>query len=280
MGVRAIAVGVAAAVLVWAQGAAAAEDPRAELERLYRVWREGLRLELRMPERPTLGSPPALPALKVPELSLPESVPRVDPEALRAALPPLPELPELRGPGLVAQHFGDWSNVQAGLRELLPDPVLPTKVPGPASFELPSLRVPELVRLRPPALDALPWPKPRPEPVRDLTGLARALRLTPGERALLDPARTEWAQTFAQRVRALDATLEAFEVPAARFPAPPTRKGVDLSAAFARAGEPLKARVGAWKEQLWERARALLHLQAVHPPRRPADLRGGQGAER
>jgi hypothetical protein len=204
----------------------------------------------------------------------------VDPEALRAALPPLPELPELRGPGLVAQHFGDWSNVRAGLRERLPGPAAPALAPDPTPLELSSLRLPELLRLQPPALEALPWPKPRPEPVRDLTGLARALRLTPGERALLDPARKEWAQAFAQRVRALDATLEGFEVPAARFPEPPARKGVDLSRAFARAGEPLRARVGTWKEQLWERARVLLGLGAASPPRRPADLRGGQGTER
>lgn len=277
-----IIVGLAAPVAVAAPGS----DPTDELERLYQAWVQQLQLELQRPPQPGgLNGLPALPVLKVPELWLPADASLPDPEAL---LPPLPELPELTGPGLVEAYFGDWSNVRAGLEARLPAPALPpSALPSQAQQRafLDSLPVPRfqtLPRLELPRLGVLPDLQPARGFAQDLATLAGNLgvNLTPDERSALDPASPAWRETFEQRVRALDATLETFSVPAARFPEPPKRQGVDLGAAFKQAQEALKARVAPWQEQLWDRAQSLFGVQQVQGFKEASDFLGKHNSPR
>ncbi|HEY8414864.1 MAG TPA: hypothetical protein VIK99_03730 [Thermaerobacter sp.] len=262
---RWIALAAATALLVGAAPAAAAGTGSAsgietpDLERLYEAWSKGLAVD----PREALPKPGPLPKVELPKPGRPSLPPPKDPKEL---LPPLPELPELKGPGLVEEHFGDWSNVREGLEAALPAPKelradFPSETDQRRFLDnLPALSGKKAPSLKMPALDPAPKLPKKKLSGADPSALARdlGLSLTPAEKKALDAAGKEWSKSFESRIRSLDSTLESFQVPAKKFPAAPKPKGIDFSRVIPpTTGEALKAKAIQWKDTLWQRGKSL-----------------------
>ena len=262
---RWIVLAVTASLLLGAAPAAAAGGASGsgaggpDLEQLYEAWSKGLAVD----PREALPKPGPLPKVELLKPGRPSLPPPKDPKAL---LPPLPELPELKGPGLVEEHFGDWSNVREGLEAALPDPKalradFPTEAEQRRFLDnLPALSGTKGPSLKMPVLDSAPTLPKKTLSGADPSALARDLgvSLTPAEKKALDAAGKEWSKSFESRIRSLDATLESFQVPAKTFPAAPKSKGIDFSRVLSPgAGEALKAKATQWKDTLWQRGTSL-----------------------